>query len=215
MKGVYIDPKEILENNFTSEDIKFYLRSLGPATCGMLLIAIFSVVFTYIKADGDISGAMGMVAFVVLILGACGVKLYSTRSKGNKRLKAMIDKYGRENLNMDLRDPYNEVFMLHPEKLETYVIVSSRYLYFSREGVFALDDIQQAYIEMYDNTSQNKAGESNVRPYDHSNKNVRETVRFCKPAYVITKQGQSERFLVALEQDQLNQLSELFATLGR
>jgi len=214
MKYVNVDPDQILENRFTSEDLKFYLRSLVPAVGILLIMLIMTVFLGYLQ--GEVSVRMiTMVIMILILFGGCAYKIISTRVNNNKRLKAIVDKFGRDNLAMDLRDPNNEVYMLHPEKYETYIIVSSRYLYFAKEAVFALDDIKQAYIEFNDSTHQNKAGDSNIRPYDHSRKDVKETVRFIKPAYITTMDGKTDRRLVALEQDQMYQLSELFATLSK
>ena len=214
MKYVNVDPDQILENRFTSEDLKFYLRSLLPAVGILLIMLVMTVFLGYLQ--GEVSVRMiTMVIMILILFGGCAYKIISTRVNNNKRLKAIVDKFGRDNLAMDLRDPNNEVYMLHPEKYETYIIVSSRYLYFAKEAVFALDDIKQAYIEFNDSTHQNKAGDSNIRPYDHSRKDVKETVRFIKPAYITTMDGKTDRRLVALEQDQMYQLSELFATLSK
>jgi len=214
MKYVNVDPDQILENRFTSEDLKFYLRSLVPAVGILLIMLIMTVFLGYLQ--GEVSVRMiTMVIMILILFGGCAYKIISTRVNNNKRLKAIVDKFGRDNLAMDLRDPNNEVYMLHPEKYETYIIVSSRYLYFAKEAVFALDDIKQAYIEFNDSTHQNKAGDSNIRPYDHSRKDVKETVRFIKPAYITTMDGKTDRRLVALEQDQMYQLNEFFATLSK
>lgn len=214
MKYVNVDPDQILENRFTSEDLKFYLRSLVPAVGILLIMLVMTVFLGYLQ--GEVSVRMiTMVIMILILFGGCAYKIISTRVKNNKRLKAIVDKFGRDNLAMDLRDPNNEVYMLHPEKYETYIIVSSRYLYFAKEAVFALDDIKQAYIEFNDSTHQNKAGDSNIRPYDHSRKDVKETVRFIKPAYITTMDGKTDRRLVALEQDQMYQLNEFFATLSK
>lgn len=214
MKYVNVDPDQILENRFTSEDLKFYLRSLVPAVGILLIMLVMTVFLGYLQ--GEVSVRMITMCILILIMfGVCAYIIISTRVKNNERLKAIVDKFGRDNLAMDLRDPNNEVYMLHPEKYETYIIVSSRYLYFAKEAVFALDDIKQAYIEFNDSTHQNKAGDSNIRPYDHSRKDVKETVRFIKPAYITTMDGKTDRRLVALEQDQMYQLNEFFATLSK
>ncbi len=214
MVHVNVDPKEILENRFTWEDAKFYLRSVGPGFAVMLLL---SVMFFALGAMSGrpLHSTLSLGSSGLIILALCVAKLVSTRVKTNKKMKTMVDKYGRGVLETDLRDLNNAVYMLHPEKYETYVIVSSRYLYFAKEAVFALDDITEAYIDLCDESHQMRAKESNVRPYDHSIKNVRETIRFCMPAYITTKDGQTHRLLVALDRVQMYELNEFLATLNK
>ena len=214
MRCVDVDPKDVLENRFTSEDVKFYLCNLGPAVFFLVLVSALAVVMSF-TGGRNVGRGVLLILMTVLLLIGCASRLISIRVKSNKRLKESVDKFGRDILEMDLRNPNNEVYMLHPDKYETYVIVSSRYLYFAKESVFALDDIKEAYIDLNDMAGQNKAGSGNQRPYDHNNKSARETTRFCKPAYITTMDGQKKRCLVALEEDQMRQLDEFLITLGK
>ena len=214
MRYTDIDPKDILENRFEIEDLKFYLRHLGLPAAIIVLMPVM-IIAMCVAVGVNVISVLPMIAIMpLIILVLCAAMIYSTRSGGNKRLKSTVEKYGRDNLEMDLRDPRNEVFMLHPDKLETYVIVSSRYVYFSKMAVFAIDDIKEAYIDLNDMTSQVKSHDNDVRPYDPKKKNVSETMRFCKPVYISTKDGHKERLLVGLDREQMDELNSILRSIN-
>lgn len=213
MRYTDIDPKDILENRFEIADLKFYLRHLGLAFAILVIMPVMFIALSVVVGRNVIQ-VLPVAIMPLMIFVLCAAMIYSTRSKSNQRLKSTVEKYGRDNLAMDLRDPDNEVFMLHPDKLETYVIVSSRYVYFSKMAVFALNDIKDAYIDLNDMTSQMKSHDNDVRPYDPKKKNVSETMRFCKPAYITTKDGHTERLLVGLDREQMDRLNSILRSIN-
>lgn len=213
MTGVSYDYQQILENKFEKGDVLFYLRTFAPIIFFQLIMIGMII---YIFARGSVSGAHTLLYLFAFVM--CDVVLFmiliSKRKQGNTRLNSDIAKFGKDNLLADLNDPYNEVFCLHKDRYDTYIVISSKYVYFSKTAIYPIDQIKKIYIDINDNSYQIKAGGGPTKEFDPNNLSARNVVRFCKPVYITMADGIQERRIIGLFPEDLERVNTLFQSMG-
>ncbi len=212
MKGVSYDHKQILENKFEKSDAVFYLKNLGlPFLIQFILIGL--IISRMVRGGmNPIRGLILVVPCLFIIIGCAGYLVYK-RVSVNRGMKEDIEHIGLSNLLMDLNDPENEVFYLHPDRYETYTVISSRYIYFSKEAVYPVNEIKKIYIDVHDMSCQIKAGGTPHDTFDPKSDNPRNLIKFCKPAYITTKDGKTERKLISLYPEDMDKVNEIFRSV--
>lgn len=212
MKGVSYDHKQILENKLEKSDIIFYLKNFGP----LFLVQFVFLGYMIVRiATGSADPLLGLffIAFVLVVIFGCIGYLVYKRLSVNRGMKEDIEHIGLSNLLMDLNDPENEVFYLHPDRYETYTVISSRYIYFSKEAVYPVNEIKKIYIDVHDMSCQIKAGGTPHDTFDPKSDNPRNLIKFCKPAYITTKDGKTERKLISLYPEDMDTVNEIFRSV--
>ncbi len=213
MKGVSYDHKQILENKFEKSDAVFYLKNLGlPFLIQFILIGL--IISRMVRGGmNPIRGLVLVVPCLFIIIGCAGYLVYK-RVSVNRGMKEDIEHIGLSNIQMDLNDPENEVFYLHPDRYETYTVISSRYIYFSKEAIYPINEIKNIYIDVADMSCQIKAGGNANQPFDPNSHSARDLIRFCKPAYITTIDGKTERKLISLYPEDMNTVNEIFRSIS-
>ena len=213
MKGVSYDHKQILENKFEKSDAVFYLKNLGlPFLIQFILIGL--IISRMVRGGmNPIRGLILVVPCLFIIIGCAGYLVYK-RVSVNRGMKEDIEHIGLSNIQMDLNDPENEVFYLHPDRYETYTVISSRYIYFSKEAIYPINEIKNIYIDVADMSCQIKSGGNANQPFDPNSHSARDLIRFCKPAYITTIDGKTERKLISLYPEDMNTVNEIFRSIS-
>ena len=207
------DHKQILENKMEKGDVLFYLRTFAPVIF-FQLIMIGMIIYIFVK--GSVSGAHTLLYLFAFVM--CDVVLFmiliSKRKQGNSRLQSDIDRFGMDNLMEDLRDLNNEVFCLHKDRYDTYIVISSKYVYFSKTAIYPIDQIKKIYIDINDNSYQLKAGGGPTQKFDPKSLSARNVIRFCKPVYITMADGTQERRIIGLFPEDLERVNALFQSMG-
>ena len=213
MKGVSYDHNQILENKFEKSDITFYLKNLGLPILIQLIMMGFLVFCMVIGRINVLKGILYLVVLTSFVVLMIGYLLYK-RMTVNKGMKEDIDHIGKDNVLVDLNDFNNDVFFLHPDRYDTYIVISSRNVYFSRVAIYPINEIKKIYIDFDDMSYQMRAGGNTNKPFDPNNLSAGNVLRFCKPVYVTKTDGKTERRLIALSPEDMATVDGIFRTLG-
>ena len=213
MKNVTYDHNQILENKFEKSDAIFYLRNLGvPFFIQFILIGL--IISNMVRSGiNPIRGMIVVIPCLLIAFGCFGFLVYK-RVSTNRGMKEAIERIGLSNIQMDLNDPENEVFYLHPDRYETYTVISSRYVYFSKEAIYPINEIKNIYIDVKDMSCQIKSGATANETFDPKSNSARNIVKFCKPAYITTIDGKTDRKLIALYPEDLNTVNDIFRSIS-
>lgn len=213
MKNVTFDPKELIATRFDKDDAVFYLKNLGLPFGVQIVFIIYTIMMMSIGRMSVVKGVIYLAVIVMLLVFCIGYLVYK-RLSAQKVLKGCIDKIGMNIILADLQDKDNEVFFLHPDRYDTYIVISSRYVYFSREAIYPINEIKKIYIDINDNSCQIKAGPYGNKPFDPKDSSARNVIRFCKPAYVTTVSGTTDRWLAALTSEDMQTVNEMFREIS-
>ena len=213
MRNVSYDPQELIATRFDKDDAVFYLKNLGLPLGIQIVFIVFTIAMMSVGRMNVVKGAMYITFFVMIIVFCVGYLVYK-RLSSHKVLNDCVEKIGKSNILADLQDPDNDVFFLHQDRFDTYIVVSSRYVYFSREAIYPIDEIKRIYIDVNDNSCQIKAGSYGNRPFDPKDTDVRNVIRFCKPVYVTAAGGKTDRWLAALNPEDRQTLNEIFREIS-
>ena len=205
-----VDPKKVLYQKFDKEDFGFYLRVFLPFFIFMLAAPIVFAIRILIRGDYDlksvVSKSLMMLAinFVILACSVVFMIIFSTITK--KRYNKQVDKYGYETLATQLAQPYNAVTYIHPEKYESYVIVTGEFFILARTKIIRLNEIRQMRFER---TTRGNAS----RPFNISNKSPNEITRFIRQVHIIDAEGKDASYPVALPEFEYYDLVNYMATI--
>ena len=193
-------PDDILVLKFDKDDLKFYVRNFLPYLILAIVMPLLFILFGYLKGRNMILTYIAAVLAFLFQFGLMVVLLTIHFVKSHARRKeyhAIVAKYGKDNLTRDLSGELRGLFMLHPEKIETYEIITDSYFISSRSFIIRLDEISDYSIDYA-----HPRGDT-TRPYDFRKKHPRETVRFIKMMTIKSKNGQTTSFPVALSDEDL------------
>ena len=193
-------PDDILVLKFDKDDLKFYVRTFLPYLIMAIVMPVILILMGHLKGRNMLIMYIGAILIFLFQFGLMAVLLTIHFIKSNMRRKeyhALVDKYGRDNLTRELSGELRGLFMLHPEKVETYEIITDNYFISSRTIIIRLDEISDFSIDYA-----HPRGDT-IRPYDNSKKSPRETVRFVKMMTVKDINGHSNTFPIALSDEDL------------
>ena len=200
-----VDADKILAYRFNREDLVFYLKNFGPmAIINFVIMPVLFLVMAISRGYSVMKIVLleaGCLMVTVLIYACCMVYMYSVSSGIRKKYKAMIERYGEAALRQELNANDNMVFMLHPDKYETYIIITQNFFIVSREFIMRLDEIASISVDM------SSARGDTTRAFDPKRSSPRELTRFVKDIHIVTKRGTKIKQRVALDNDEL----QLFA----
>ena len=194
-----VNPDKVLAYKFDREDLVFYLNNFGPRFLIALLIPFAATAICYTRGLTPITLGFIFVSLMIFQMGVfalCMAYMWWTSSGIRKSLKAQIAKYGYDNLARELNAPDNTVFTLHPDKYETYVVITDTYLIFSRSNIIRKDEVMNIFYAY-----NNPKGDT-TRPFNPKSKRVSETVRFIRTLTVTLKDGTTRSIPVALTDDE-------------
>ncbi len=207
MTGGSYDYQQILENKFDFRDLLSYLLICAPI---LLIEAVIIGASAYFDRDMFILSLLVLLpcdfAFVYL--------LRKKRKEHQSELEQVIAGIGMQNLLEAPRDPYTEVFCLHPDRYETYLVISDKHIYFSKTAIYTIDQIRSIYIDMDDNSHQIKGLGTPSGKFNPKSISARSMMRFCKPVYITMYNGKRDRRLVTLYQEDLERVNRLFHSMG-
>ena len=195
-----VEPEKVLKNDFDREDLMFYVRNFLPG----FLMLFFSPFLTL--AIGPYRG-WGTVK-LILVFGAgmfmnmalfLGLMLYMFFK--SKRLREVfntnVKRYGYQLLAQEVNNRNNYVFMLFPNKYETYVILTQNFFIISREFIISRGEISNIRVDMA------SARGDTVRPFDPSSRSAREIVRFMRDIYITDSKGVTYKKSVAFDDGEM------------
>ena len=207
MTNQSVEPSKVLDLKFDKEDVVFYIKNFLPFLLLMLGMSIFFVVPRLFNPDIDktelIISGLSMLGLNILFLVAALVACRILAIKGRKKFETYVSKYGYDNLAAQLKDADNTVFYIHPEKYESYVIISREYLFLARTTVIRLNEIRQMRFDRL-------AKGDTSRPYRYSSQ-AAEITRFIRKVYIVNDQNKEENFPVALSDDEYYALVNFLA----
>ena len=207
-----VDPKNVLNSKFDKEDLVFYIRNFLPIYIFMMIAPLVFVFLRLINPEYDrqvvISGGIRILIANIVIFIAAMIAMFIISSKGRKRYRACIAKYGYDNLASQLGETDNTVFFIHPLKYESYVIITRDYLILARTMIIRLDEICQMRFDRI------PKGDIS-RPFDINKKHSSEIVRFSRTVHIVNEKGIDTGYPVALSDDEYYPLINFMAcTLG-
>ena len=198
-----VDPQKVIVNEWDREDVMFLVKNFLPRLLmGMALPVLFyfmSSATTFPQSVRIIIALLFGGAYL-LLFAVCMVFLIVRSNNARKRFNGMVERCGADQLKEELKDDDCRTFMLHPDKPETYVVLTKNFLIFSRENVFRLDEIKQYEID------KNTRGDT-AKPYDPSNKKLQEQLRFVRALYITLNNGERIKCNAGLESDELRELN--------
>ena len=187
------DPNKILKEKFDKDDLAFYIRNFLPVFIFMMAAP---VVFVFLRRNNPNTDRLIVMLLIVntfmFIVAIIIAVINGSRSK--KKYNAFVTRYGYDELAAQLNDPENAVFYIHPEKFETYVIITKEFLILSKTMIIKLDEIRQMRF------SRVSRGDTS-RPYDFKRKQAYETVRFVRMVNIVDNQGKDNAYPVGLSDD--------------
>ena len=193
-----VEPSKVLDLKFDKEDVIFYVRNYLPFLLLMVGLSILFVVSHIFNPEEDktrlILSGVSLLGFNLLFLVAAITASRIIAAKGKKKYETFINKYGYDNLAAQLKDPENTVFYIHPEKYESYVIVTKEYLFLSRTMMIRLNEIRQMRFDRI-------ARGDTSRPF-RNNKMASEITRFIRKVYIVDSQNKEDNFPIALSDDE-------------
>ena len=192
------DPTKILQEKLDKGDLVFYIRNFLPV---LIIMMGAPAVFVLLRINNQnidkqnlIRGSiMMLIANIVMFIVAITIAVLNG-SRSKKKYNAFVAKYGYDELAAQLNDPENVVFYIHPEKHETYVIITKEFLILSKTMIIRLDEIRQMRF------SRTPRGDTS-RPYDFKRKQAFETVRFVRNVNIVDSQGKDNAYPVCLSDD--------------
>ena len=204
-----VDPKKVLTQKFDKEDFRFYLRVFLPFLIFMFVFPFFFILRRY-AADGDlksaISSGLTMFGMNFMILTCCVIFMFVFSTMTKKRYNKQVDKYGYDTLANQLAQPYNAVTYIHPEKYESYVIVTGEFFILARTKIIRLNEIRQMRFER---TTKGNAS----RPFNIANKSPSEITRFIRQVHIVDAEGNDNSYPVALPEFEYYDLVNYMATI--
>ncbi|SCW43356.1 hypothetical protein SAMN02910456_01098 [Ruminococcaceae bacterium YRB3002] len=197
-----VDPsRKVIDNRWDSNDTKFMVKMFLPRFLMGFIPALLFYLMCRIKSVPVILTVVGTLMFLMfhlLVFTGCMIYLIYRSSTVRKTFNAYVDRFGRAELEAELMSENCRTFMIHPDKTETYVVITERFLIFSREHIFALDEIGDYRIDQ-------AARGDTVRPYDPKIKKINEHMRFVRKITIALKNGKTVQCNIALENDQLRE----------
>ena len=202
-----VEPSKILDMKFDKEDVVFYVVNFLPF---LILMVALPVIFTVSRIIIPGNDTNSMIKHGVLML-ICNLIIFAisiVASRviaiiGKRKYNGYVKKYGYENLEAQLKEINNTVFYIHPEKYESYVIITREYLVFSRTMIIRLNEIRQIRF------SRISKGDTK-RPYQYS-KRAAEITRFIRKVYIVNEHGLEENYPVALSDEEYYALVNFLA----
>ena len=192
------DPTKILKNKFDKDDLVFYIRNFLPVFIFMMATPVD---FIFLRINNHNTDRLTVIRGGIIILTVNTVMFISAiviavinGSRSKKKYNAFVTRYGYDELAAQLNDPENAVFYIHPEKFETYVIITKEFLILSKTMIIRLDEIRQMRF------SRVPRGDTS-RPYDFKRKQAYETVRFVRMVNIVDNQGKDNAYPVGLSDD--------------
>ena len=190
-----VDPAKVLAYKFDREDLVFYLRNFGPHFLFSLIFPFAVTALCYAKGYKPLFVVLvffGTVLFFMGIFVIAMIYMWCISSGTRKSFKEQINKYGYDNLARELSAPDNRIFMLHPDKYETYVVITETYLIFSRSNIIRRDEVLNIFYDY-----NNPKGDTK-REFNPKSTRTQETVRFIRMLTVSLKNGTNKSIPVAL-----------------
>ena len=192
------DPAKILQEKFDKGDLVFYIRNFLPV---LIFMMASPVVFVFLRINNQNTdkqtvirgGIIILIVNTVMFIAAIIIAVLNG-SRSKKKYNAYVARYGYDELAAQLNDPENAVFYIHPEKFETYVIITKEFLILSKTMIIRLDEIRQMRF------SRTPRGDTS-RPYDFKRKQAFETVRFVRNVNIVDNQGKDNAYPVCLSDD--------------
>ena len=195
-----VEPDKVLKNDFDREDLMFYVKQFLPRFLVLFFSPfIFLVVGPYC-GWGTVRLILVFGAFMfmnmALFLGLM-LFLFFKSKKQREIFNTNVKRYGYELLAQEVNNRNNYVFMLFPNKYETYVILTQNFFIISREFIISRSEIGNIRVDMA------SARGDTIRPFDPSSSNLKETIRFVRDIYITDSKGVTYKKSVAFDDGEM------------
>ncbi|GEM_PF-7131688 len=195
-----VEPDKVLKDEFNREDLKFYVKNFLPGFLMLFLMPFLFLVVGPYRGWGTVRLIIVFAASMFMNMSLfLGLMLYMFfKAKRHREVfNTNVKRYGYQTLAAEVCSGSNYVFMLFPNKYETYVILTANYLILSREFVIRRDEIGNIRVDMA------SARGDTIRPFNPSSGSARETTRFVRDLYITDNRGITYKKPVAFDETEM------------